>query len=153
MSSSQPLTHSQRQGAILFLLLLGPAPISLVLFLVGASTLAIAGVLAAIAALVITMLMLYRQQRGVARRQGLPLLPAWQVIALLVLIGAISGATFLLPQSQTASWGFLCVLVAAGVIFAVGLSIRRELKDLDERSALLVLGLMALCIALANAGL
>lgn len=153
MSESSPLTHTQRQGAILFLLLLGPAPIALVLFLVGTSPLALTGVLLALALLVISMLALYHRQRIVAGKQGLPRLPAWQVISLLGLIGAIAGATFLLPQPETAFWGGVCAVVAAGLIFAVGHLVRREVKDLDERSAVLVLGLMALFIALANAGL
>lgn len=151
MKGPTGLTHSQRQGAILFLLLLGPAPIALVLFLVGTSTPAIAGVIAATAALVGVMLLLYRRQRIVAPEAGLPVLPGWQVAALLVLIAAISGGTFLLPQPSTAPWGFLCLMVAAVTVYAMGWAIRRSQRELDERSAVLVLGLMAVLIALANA--
>lgn len=146
------LSHSQRGGAILLALLLGPAPISVVLFIVGTSPVALGGVLTAIGALIVLMIALYIKNRRVAAREGLEVLPASQIAALLSLIASIAGATFFLPNDGLAHWGFLCVVIGFGIVYVMGIAIRRQQSDPDERSAVLVLALMALLIALANAG-
>lgn len=141
--------HRRRQGAIIALLLLGPAPISFFLFLAGTGPAALAVVLAATAALVGAMLALYAKQRREAPAAGLPVLPGGQVAALLVMLGGVSGGTFLLPDPATAGWGAACLLAAAAVIYGMGVSLRKKIEEPDERSAVLVLGLMAVLIALA----
>ncbi len=146
------LTHSQRGGAILLALLLGPAPISVVLFIVGTSPVALGCVLAAVAALIALMIGLYLRNRRAAAEDGLSVLPGIQIFALLMLIAMVAGATFFLPNDDLSHWGFLCVVAGFVIIYAMGLAIRRQLTDPDERTAVLVLGLMALLIALANTG-
>jgi Ca2+/Na+ antiporter len=152
MNGTRWLTFEQRRGAILFALLLGPAPIALFLFLAGTSTAVVAAVLGAVAVLVAVMIGLLVVQRRVGTERGLRVLPGIQIAALLVLIAAIAGSVFLLPDARFTRWGLLCVTVAIGIVYVMGFSIRRRLDDLDERSIVLVLGLMALLVALANAG-
>jgi Ca2+/Na+ antiporter len=152
MNGTRWLTFEQRRGAILFALLLGPAPVALFLFLAGTSTAVVAAVLGAVAVLVAVMIGLLVVQRRVGTERGLRVLPGIQITALLVLIAAIAGSVFLLPDARFTRWGLLCVTVAIGIVYVMGFSIRRRLDDLDERSIVLVLGLMALLVALANAG-
>ena len=142
--------HRQRQGAILFLLLLGPAPIALALFVLGQSA-GTALALAATGALVVSMLLLYARQRRDARAAGLPVLPLGDVVEMLLVVGGVAGGTFLLPSPATARYGLGCLAVAAIVVYEMGFRRRRRLEDPDEVSVVLVLGLMAVLIALGGA--
>ena len=135
----------------MFLLLLGPAPISLILFLLGEGPVALTVVLAATAGLVGLLLELYRRQRRDAPRCGLPLLPPSQVIAMLVLLAGIGLGVFFLPSPTLAHLGFLCVTLVIALCYIVSGWIRPTLSEPDERCLVLVLALMASLIALANA--
>jgi hypothetical protein len=145
--------HRERQGAILMLLLLGPAPISLLLVVLGDGNTAVAAVLAATATLVAVLLALYSRQRRDARLLGQPVLPLGQVLAMLAMLGGIGAGAFLLPapSPSLAKVGLICVGLVVAIVYAVGLGIRRGLSEPDERCAVLLLGLMVGLIALANA--
>jgi hypothetical protein len=136
---------------ILFLLLLGPTPISVGLFALGDGPLAMTVTLTATALLVGAMLELYRRQRRDAARCGLPVLPKLQVAALLSILAGISLGTFLLPITEVAAIGFFALVAALALIFGLALKLRRELDGPDERGAVLMLALMACLIALGNA--
>jgi len=144
-------THRTRQGAILFLLLLGPAPISLVLVLFGNSPSAVTAVLVATAALVGLLLELYRRQRRDAAKADLPVLPFGQVLVMLAMVGGIGIGTFLLPHGDLAPVGLGSVTLVLILAYTMAAWIGPGLKDPDERSLVLVLALMASLIALANA--
>lgn len=143
--------HRERQGAIILLLLLGPAPISLILFLMGEGAAALTVVLASTAILVGAMLELYRRQRRDAAACGLPVLAPGQVIAMLLIVAGIAVGTFLLPNPALMSLGLVALIAVIVVTYVMGVRIRRDLSEPDERSVVLVLGLMAALIALANA--
>lgn len=152
MASQDALAvHRRRQGLIIALLLLGPGPLALELFALGSTPSAVALVLAELAALVAAMLVLYGRQRRIAPAAGLPVLPPREVAALLTMLAGVAAGTFLLPSPDLARYGFAALLVAAAVIYAMGARLKRELADPDERSAVLVLGLMAVMIAFAGA--
>lgn len=143
--------HRKRQGAILMLLLLGPSPIAVLLFVLGEGAAALAVVLASTAMLIGLMLELYRRQRRDAKACGLPVLAPSQVLIMFVILGGISAGTFLLPNPNMAPFGLAAVTGVIVVIYLMGAWIRSALTDPDERSVVLVLGLMAALIALANA--
>jgi hypothetical protein len=135
------------------LLLLAPAPISLILAVLGSGSAAVAAVLVATAVLVSTLLVLHARQRRDAALLGLPVLPIWQVVAMLAMVGGIGASAFLLPHPSPnmAKAGFACAILVATTVYAMGARIRRSLSEPDERSVVLVLGLMVCLIALANA--
>lgn len=150
MTTELQARHRLRQGAILMLLLLGPAPIALLLAVLGTSTAAVTVVLIATAALVATILELYRRQRRDASAAGLPRLPAAQVIAFLLMLGGVGAATFLLPIPHLAAFGVAALLATMTIIYSLAGVIRRHLTEPDERCAVLILGLMCCLIALGN---
>jgi len=151
MTAAKKAIHRRRQGAILLLLLLGPAPISIMLWVFGTGPTAVAGVLVAVAVLVGMILELYRRQRRDAPACGLPVLPKLQVAAMLLIIAGISGGTFLLPNPEFAMYGLACTGAVIAVVYVFGIALRPKLDELDERGVVLVLGLMAAFIAMANA--
>ena len=151
MDEARKQIHRRRQGAILLLLLLGPAPISIMLWVLGTGPAAVGGVLVAVALLVALILELYRRQRRDAAECGLPVLPKLQVAAMLTIIAGISGGTFLLPNPELAMYGLACVGVVIAVVYVFGIALRPQLAELDERGVVLILGLMAAFIAMANA--
>lgn len=136
---------------IIFLLLLGPAPISVALFALGDGPAALAMVLTATAALIGAMLELYRRQRRDAQQCDLPVLPKLQVAALLLILAGIGLGTFFLPITDLAPIGLAALTLALALIFGFAIKIRRDLEEPDERGALLMLALMACLIALGNA--
>jgi hypothetical protein len=144
-------THRRRQGLIIALLLLGPAPVAVELFALGTDPGPLALVLAEVALLVGAMLTLYGRQRRLAPEAGLRVLPLGEVVAMLAILGCVGGATFLLPSPALAPAGFACLVVALAVIYGMAIRLRRVLEQPDERSAVLVLGLMAVLIALGGA--
>jgi hypothetical protein len=138
---------------ILMLILLAPAPISLILVVLGTGSTAVATVLVATAALVTALLVLHSRQRRDADLLGLPVLPIWQVAAMLAMVGGIGASAFLLPHpsASLAKAGLLCAIAVVTTVYTMGSRIRRSLTEPDERSLVLVLGLMVSLIALANA--
>jgi peptidoglycan/LPS O-acetylase OafA/YrhL len=142
--------HRRRQGAILLLLLLGPTPIALALFALGTSPLGLGSVLAATAALIGTMLELYRRQRRDAAAAGLHVLPKAHVVLLLVMVGAIAAGTFLAPTPELAPYGLAALGLALAAVYGLAAAVRRTIDEPDERCAVMVLGLMASLIALAG---
>ncbi len=142
--------HRRRQGTILLLLLLGPAPISVALFSLGAGPLGLTVVLGATAGLVGVVLELYRRQRRDAPAAGFPVLPIGQVLAILVMVAGIAVGTFLIPLTSLAPFGLIALGIVLVAIYGLAVRIRSSLDDPDARSALLILGLMACLIALGN---
>ena len=150
MSSRTSLSYDQRRGLILLLLLLGPAPLALLIFLLGTATWAVTAVSVASALLVGVLFWLYRGQRLAAHREGRQTWPLGQVAGLLIIVAGVAGGTFLLVQPTWSPLGLACCLVSLGTTYAMGWSLRAETEEPDERSTILLLGLMATLIALAH---